>query len=206
MTSHKYNFSNSAIIYIDWDDTLFPTSWYLKNNININLINEPHIIEIFSNIDDIICDFLEWIQKFGDIIIVSNASKKWIDQSMSSLKKTKNILDNIEIISARDIYEYYSNCPIDWKAFVFKNCASKYKNPTNIISIGDSEHERIAIHSLQDAIKCKKNIKSIKFISNPCVENMSDQINILKNMMDSICDIDMDIDIDMDCYMDLIVV
>ena len=188
---------NKSIIYLDWDDTLFPTSWIQQNNINVYNTTDLYTAKTMMDIDDNIYNFLSWIQKYGKIIIVTNAALEWLDHLGLILKKTKKIFNKIKIISARDQYSKQSNDPTEWKRLAFKSCTLNCKNVSSLMSIGDSDYERIAIMKLRHDVDNKINIKSVKFISDPCIKKISSQCKVLKEMMDYICGMKMDLNVDM---------
>ena len=77
---------NNSIIFIDWDDTLFPTSWVNKNNIDIKNITD---YSIFIKLDQYINTLLKKITNKCEIVIVTNALKKWILSCLNLLPQTK---------------------------------------------------------------------------------------------------------------------
>ena len=199
------------IFMIDWDDTLFPTSWVNKNNIklNNNLIQKYKLY--FLELDKTIVSLLESLDKVGDIYIVTNASMNWIKSCLNILDLTRQLIikNNIRIISARDIYSQSENTPTEWKILTFKSIVhnivekiNKILRPNtifNIISIGDAMYEYIALIKLNEFFnsyvkarnKDKKfnvsyNLKSIKFIDNPDFDYVIDQIQVLQKNKDDI--------------------
>ena len=67
----KYKNTNTTItphntlFILDWDDTLFPTTWTTKNNINLldNSAREQYVIH-FQQLDRILSSFLRSISKY----------------------------------------------------------------------------------------------------------------------------------------------
>jgi len=133
------------IIFIDWDDTLFPTTWVKKNKIDCldkNDVNKYK--QFFLELDKSISNLLETITKNNDnfVYIVSNANKKWIEVSLMCLPITSSIINktspitnynnDIVIISAKDKYNEKYSSPIDWKILTFKDIINDiYKINTN---------------------------------------------------------------------------
>lgn len=185
---------NNTLIYLDWDDTLFPTTWYHHKNKNTDAE-----LSLFDNSAH---DFILLLQGYGDIIIITNAAMSWISEAKNLLEKTCKILDKIEIISARDKYSKYSDNPADWKQLAFEHSVNSHNANSifSVISIGDSDQERQAVMNLQYTIHGDTNIKSIKLIPGVCAKMISGQYTILKKMMGLVCKIDMDLDIDMNNY------
>lgn len=177
---------NKNIIILDWDDTLFPTTWVNMNKLKLDKTN----ITTFSNLDGLLIKLLNNLKKLGDVIIITNAMIIWINTCLKVLPKTKAILNkyNIGIISAREDYRKVTNDPTEWKIRSFKqNINKKY---TNIISIGDSLSEYMALVNLFKTTENKNKIyKTIKFINNcrTCDKVIiKDQVDILNKNIESI--------------------
>ena len=210
MSINKIYLTNLFII--DWDDTLFPTTWINKNSIDFNKPNSYSEYKLyFIELDKTISMLLESLNNVGDIWIVTNASIKWLKSCLIILNITRNtiIKNNIRIVSARDSYSQNNNSPTEWKILTFqdiiedimKNINNQMKPNTiiNIISIGDAVYEYIALINLDKYIKsyisekkikndCKFNylLKNIKFIEKPEFDYIIDQINVLHKNKDEI--------------------
>ena len=154
------------IFIIDWDDTLFPTSWVNKNSINISESSKIQEYKVyFLELDTTISMLLESLNQVGEIWIVTNASINWIKTCLLELEQTrKTIINNkIRIVSARDAYSLNSSSPTEWKILTFQDILediiskiiNKIKPNTyiNIISIGDAMYEYIALINLDNYIK-----------------------------------------------------
>ena len=118
MKTKSYN----SIFIFDWDDTLFPTSFLMKEGIikkNVNNISEE--IKILLTILEKTCiNILELAINKGNVYIITNSSINWINYSSKIyFPKLITILDKIKIISARDEYGYMN--PSNWKQKAFLN-------------------------------------------------------------------------------------
>lgn len=203
------------LFIIDWDDTLFPTSWINKNSIdfaNQNTYKEYKLY--FIELDKTICALLESLNKVGDVWIVTNANIKWIKSCLIVLNKTRDFIlsNNIRIVSARDNYSSHNNSPTEWKILTFQDILEDILNKINknikpntiinIISIGDAMYEYIALINLDTHLKTfinsqqskqtnKKSslnylLKNIKFIDKPEFELLIEQIQVLNKNKDTI--------------------
>lgn len=185
--------NKSTLIILDWDDTLFPTSWITKNNIEIQSIKNSPNIAYFTKIDVALYKLLKLMLKCGDIYIITNALLNWIVISSSILPKTCELLKSseIKIISARGEYQAKYDNPMDWKKMAFErelNMIMKNKLINNVISIGDAEYEYNALINLyRDDEKNYKLLKSVKFIRYPNNYQLLDQILVLTNAIVDIC-------------------
>jgi hypothetical protein len=183
-----------TLIILDWDDTLFPTSWISENQINITEkdIQNKYIV-YFSQLDNLLYGLLTTMLKSADIVIITNAVSKWIEISSNIMPNTQKIINNyIKIVSARDLMEEsYPNQPHIWKKHVFKQVTDnhfKQHKYQNIISVGDAEHEFNALTNLYDnmsVIKLKL-LKTIRFVRNPSFDSLIDQLQLLSNSVHKI--------------------
>lgn len=186
--------NKSTLIILDWDDTLFPTSWITKNNIEIHAIKNEETIEYFNQIDIALNKLFKTMLKCGDILIITNALINWITISSAILPRLSKLLKstNIKIVSARGEYQQITDNPMDWKKLAFEKelgMIMKNKLINNVISIGDAEYEYNALINLYRADKKNyKLLKSVKFIRYPNNYQLLDQINVLG---DAIIDISM---------------
>jgi len=174
---------NKTIIILDWDDTLFPTTWITSNEINLkNNIDTDKYRGYFSQVDLDLNNLLTKLQQCGTVIIVTNALLAWIKLSTTILSRTSKTLNQIKIISARGDYQSKSQNPMDWKKLAFETIIQGMgKKINNIISVGDAEYEYNALISLFDPNpKSYKLLKSVKFVKYPTKEVLIDQIRVLE--------------------------
>jgi len=200
------------IIIIDWDDTLFPTSWINKNNIKFDDTNTIDKYKLyFLELDKTISSFLESLQKISDVYIVTNANINWIKSCLQMLHLTANaiIKNNIRLVSARDNYSNKKDSPTEWKIFTFQDIINDILNKINfnfkkntilnIISLGDAMYEYIALIKLNTFLKkfiedklknndCNFNylLKNIKFMDKPEFNYIIDQIQLVDKKKDEI--------------------
>ena len=183
---------NKTLIILDWDDTLFPTTWITTNQINLknNIEVEKHK-NYFNQIDIDLYNLLKKLMRCGKVIIVTNALLNWIQISTAILPRTMSLLDKIVVISARGDYQSKSNNPMDWKKMAFKReveLLSKNKKINNIISIGDAEYEYNALINLYN--KNTNNyrlLKAVKFKRYPNIYEIDEQIDTLNDNIINIC-------------------
>jgi hypothetical protein len=178
MKTKSYN----SIFIFDWDDTLFPTSFLMKEGIiktDVNNLSEE--IKILLTILEKACiNILNLAINRGNVYIITNSSINWINYSSKIyFPKLKTILDKIIIISARDEYGYMN--PFNWKQKAFlkvtKDINTRMIN--NIICLGDSMLELEAAKNLASKFNgpC---LKTIKFKENPGIEDLIRQLNLIE--------------------------
>ena len=201
------------IFIIDWDDTLFPTNWVAKNNIDITNSDSCNKYKLFFiELDNILSNVINSLNKLGNVFIVSNASLAWVKNCLAILPYTNKLITafGINVISARDSYfnQNSLNNPekasiMEWKITCFQDIlinvlnsiAGKFneKNYLNIISIGDANYEYVALMNLNNFFKINNLdinylLKNIKFIEKPEFNILIDQLAILRKNIQMIVD------------------
>ena len=201
------------IFIIDWDDTLFPTNWVTKNNIDINDSESYNKYKLFFiELDNILSNVINSLNKLGNVFIVSNASLTWLKNCLAILPYTNKLVNafGINVISARDNY-FNNNLSInservsimEWKITCFQDIlinvlnsiAGKFneKNYLNIISIGDANYEYVALMNLNNFFEINKLdinyfLKNIKFIEKPEFNILIEQLFTLRKNIQMIVD------------------
>ncbi len=201
------------IFIIDWDDTLFPTNWVTKNNIDLTDTESLNKYKLFFiELDNILSNVINSLNKLGNVFIVSNASLTWIKNCLAILPYTNKLVNafGINVISARDSYYNQNslNNPekasiMEWKITCFQDIlinvlnsiAGKFneKNYLNIISIGDANYEYVALMNLNNFFEINNLdinylLKNIKFIEKPEFNILIDQLAILRKNIQMIVD------------------
>lgn len=198
---------SKKIAIIDWDDTLFPTSWLHTNGIKIT--NDTNVLNgmypYFEELDDSIYDLIKELSKHSKIVIVTNATIRWVHISGRVLKKSYGlIIQHVNIISARDLYQ--QDHPTDvykWKENAFTKEIHKLininKKTHSLISIGDADYEYkalIHVHSNNEMKDKIKYFKSIKFKPKTDIEVLADQISVITEHIDDIINVNEHLDLE----------
>jgi hypothetical protein len=185
------------LIILDWDDTILPSSWLVKNNLSVdNIIFEDFTEDLFIY-ENCVIEFFTQLMKNGKIIIITNAEKGWVELSCEKfLPKILPLLSKIKIVSAKSSYITISYSPFIWKELAFRVQIDVYikNNPNivkNIISIGDAAYEREALLKVSKDIKNlapTNYIKSIKFNESPDIFLLIQQLDIVSSNIKQIID------------------
>ena len=199
-----------TLVILDWDDTLFPTNWVVRNKLNLkNPRVRTKYSYLFTRLDSCIHRLLTKFLTYGEVTIITNAMPGWIVTCLEVLPRTQDlVLDKIHVISARKLYQKkYQHVPT-WKEKAFhEKYLLNYENSEdqnkkepftddltphthNIISIGDAEYEHLALLNLYTAegYQPKKRIlKSIRFLSAPNFQVVIDQLDVLFGCAHKIC-------------------
>jgi len=182
----KYN----NIIIFDWDDTLLPTSFLSPGGIfspNIKLTKDDtlKLIELEKIVHKILTNA---IQK-GDVFIITNAGKGWVEFSASRFyPNIVDILPKINIISARAEYENaFPGESNKWKiqAFLGLQRIFNVKLVSNIICFGDSLLEMQAGKILGSKFS-EAFVKTIKFKETPKIEELLKQLSVVSQQFNYI--------------------
>lgn len=195
------NRSNTLVI-CDWDDTLFPTSWINDENIDLTNIRARYEhTRYFDILDKYLYETIKLIKKHADLMIVTNATRQWVMITLTVLPKTRKLLMNTPIISARESFQ--NQCGIkDWKKHTFRAELEKEGKThyNNIISFGDANYEHEALVSLYkwDIIP-HKYLKSVKFTRSNNYFDLLNQIRLIgiegKNIINAQRHLDLTLDI-----------
>lgn len=182
----KYN----NIIIFDWDDTLLPTSFLSPGGIfspNIKLTKDDtlKLMELEKIVHKILTNA---IQK-GDVFIITNAGKGWVEFSASRFyPNIVDILPKINIISARAEYENaFPGESNKWKiqAFLGLQRIFNVKLVSNIICFGDSLLEMQAGKILGSKFS-EAFVKTIKFKETPKIEELLKQLSVVSQQFNYI--------------------
>ena len=148
-----------SIIIFDWDDTLQPTTWLLRKGLLPGSVLSTGVLEMFDELSGEIIKVLEYAKTFGRVVIITNSEKGWVSECAGAfMPKIVPVLKTIEAYSARN-----EKLPAEaWKKKAFKR--EMYKTygrsdlQRNVVSIGDSLHERLALDSIKGPTTYAKNI------------------------------------------------
>jgi len=207
-SSHEYHQPNQTIIIFDWDDTLCPSTTCMRLH-GLSVLGDPPEGDLARQLEEhtlIAKEVIERAQELASkVVVVTNAEEGWVDLSckawMPALKET---LENCEVASARSNWEPRGvQSPAGWKAREFESIIdrfySQYEQQSwkNIISIGDAPHEREALHRVArwapQGKKCRS--KSVKFVLRPSVEQITRELQMLRESLRDIVFHDDDLDL-----------
>ena len=172
------------IFIFDWDNTLFPTYYLSKEGI----LNEKKLsfeyYEILSILEKCIIKLFKKAISKGDIYIITNSSKGWVEFSINKyFPNLSKYLNEIIIVSARNDYqEIYPDDIKMWKQKAFLSLKENINTNfvTNILCFGDSIIELEAGKKLASQIH-NSFIKTIKFKEFPELDDLIKQINLILN-------------------------
>jgi hypothetical protein len=197
------------LVIFDWDDTLLPSSWLLKHDLKIvansRLPNDEEKLEL-RRVARRVIKTLRRAKRSGTVIIITNAEKGWVELTCRHfMPEVAPLLEGIRIMSARSAFEpAWPALPIQWKRLCFHAEISAFFDSLsahlvaaghreNVISIGDSLHEREALIRATELRHCWK--KSIKFLDQPSPEHLVKQHELLSSCLPTLAEFTDNVDL-----------
>jgi hypothetical protein len=191
------NIEKNHLIVFDWDDTLFANfelEQYVKKINNSSQTNEfEELLDQEKKrqlylLKPMVYTVLKKALQYGHVVILTNASKKWVNITCELLyPDCLDFLNQIEIISAFENHsKEYPQALFMWKLNSFYECINKYKllgSVKYIISVGDSPLEMESTICSPQKIKAKK---IIKFVERPTIKHLYEQLKMFCNMIEFI--------------------
>jgi hypothetical protein len=191
-----------TLFFVDWDDTLLPSTWLLDRGINeMSMDTTPEEKNMLNDIDVSATLFLGVLAKLGKVVILTSASREWIESSLAAfMPRTALVATSLEVTSARELYEsYFPEDPTAWKTSAMHESIQKlsqFNEPLrNIISIGDSLQERIALFYAASTLK-DSFAKSVKFVDKPGIRVIQNQLDHLARVVHTIVEHEGHVDIE----------
>jgi len=184
-----------TLTIFDWDDTVLPTAWLTERGLVrfdagsvMSDTDAAHLQELATNA----VQTFEVAKRLGKVVIVTNGEFGWVELSCNRfLPSLFHCLAGVDILSARSTYEPKGVVsPFEWKHLAFQNeiarhfgaCPSEQRR--NIISIGDSAHEREALIRTTEGLAPESCFaKSLKLMERPCVEKLRQEHEILRECL-----------------------
>jgi hypothetical protein len=139
-------------------DTLLSSSWLAQNGLRLD---EPAVVPFearqqLEGLQDSVILLLQKALTLGTCIVITNAETGWVELSCKKfLPRVLPVLARLRVLSARSTFEALApDSPSDWKVHAFhQEISAAYAGRThevrrNLISFGDSIHERAAIQKV----------------------------------------------------------
>lgn len=174
--------------------TNFPRKLYSQQGIDEDTQSEVARVEKHS------IKFLHAVNDLGTVIIVTNASLRWVEDAIEYMPDMRSLLDQygIEVVSARDdckrtnpfMYYYNLISPTGWKRRTFCAEVRKYLEANDyedcdpepddfrVLCVGDSEQETSAALQLEFYNPCvdKDCLRILKLEEHPGIGTMCHQL------------------------------
>jgi len=179
--------SEVTMIILDWDDTLLPSTWLQQQGLSIAVgspLPDADQRATLKRLANCAIRALKKAKRLGLVTIITNGEKGWVELSCCKFfPELFPVLEGIKILSARSAYEpMHPGNPTQWKIVAFHKEISAFflvaeSGQKNMISIGDSLHERTALLDATDGRACWT--KSMKFVERPSPFQLVKQLKLL---------------------------
>lgn len=194
-----------TLVILDWDDTLLPTSWIEAQGLRLACDSEPSpeqraLLELMAQWAS---RTLHKAKTYGSVIIVTNAEHGWIELSCEKfMPALLHELEGVKILSARSRYERQGVAqPSDWKLLAFRGEIELFflslgdlGRRKNIVSVGDSSHEREALIRVTDCVP-NSCAKALKLMERPGAEEFLKEHEILCSCLGDIVNYEGSLDV-----------
>mmetsp|Transcript_5887 Transcript_5887/g.14312 ORF Transcript_5887/g.14312 Transcript_5887/m.14312 type:complete len:225 (+) Transcript_5887:34-708(+) len=141
--------ARQTVIFVDWDDTLFPTTHLSEKGVLRCADTEvpQEVVEELKSLASKVARVLQALAGAGQVVIVTASQGGWVARTAKHFLGLKNLPP---VISAREAYGHMGSHPVQWKeaAFAAALMCHRAMAPTGIVhavSLGDSEIEREAL-------------------------------------------------------------
>ncbi|CAE7906247.1 URA1 [Symbiodinium microadriaticum] len=172
-------YTEDTVLIFDWDDTMLPSSWLSEQSLSLD--EASHISSEqeaqLAVLAQTAAKTLRVAKRYGKVVLVTNAECGWIELSCQKfMPSLYPHLEDVTLFSARSTYENQGMAaPFQWKYLAFETeICNYYESLTsdrlkNVISFGDSFHEREAVIRVTERLKncCTK---TLKFTDRPIPE------------------------------------
>jgi len=173
---------DSVLIFLDWDDTVLPTSFLASHQLGLESEVPMDLAIAFEEYTKVVSSTLAILRKFGRVMIVTNAEAGWVELTCAKfLPDLVSEIADIQRVSARSEYEHRGFVgPMQWKteAFVAQMRNHFGDNDPAVLSIGDANHERVA--AFHAAARMRADVKSIKLIEKPDMATLKREHELLQ--------------------------
>jgi hypothetical protein len=212
-TFHRYTTASNVGVIFDWDDTLCPTSW-LREDVGLEeavaLSDLPAgqrntlVKELMETHVRYAREALLEAHKHGVVVILTLASRSWLHDTlqnwMPELLSTVKECD-VRFLYAKDFLTEDDRVIVEAAASVakIKHIWTKAKelalldflqrshvNWTDVVSIGDSEFERLGVQEAVKNLNLSCRTKTLKLMDDPTVEELSAQLIMVRHWMQSL--------------------
>jgi len=207
-----------TFLIFDWDDTLLPTTWIEKQGLRLDgpLPTEEQNQQL-QHLANQAKQTLLAAKALGEVILVTNAEHGWVELSCQKfMPGLCDSLQDVRILSARSTYEQQGVAqPSEWKYLAFQHELARFcegqpsvfgKADTaevvarrrNVISIGDSPHEREALIRVT-AHMTDSCVKAVKLMARPEAHQLCQEHELIGGCFRDLVNHDGNLDLAIEC-------
>lgn len=186
-----------TIIVFDWDDTILPSTWLARQGLRLDG-GVPLTAETrrqLRRVSRSAASAIKSAKRCGRVVLVTNAERGWIELTCHKfMPALRPLLESVNVISARSAYEGQGVVsPVEWKSRAFEAEIRNFYDPLrsdlrkNVISVGDSAHERRALLQVAKQMTNCCN-KSLKFVEQPDLRQIQKEHELISHCIRHIVD------------------
>lgn len=197
--------AEDTILIFDWDDTLLPTTWIEQQGLCLNEYSVPSLAQEsqLQEFAEHAVQTLQIAKAHGTVLLVTNAEHGWVELSCQKfMPSLYPYLRDVKILSARSTYEQQGvAAPSEWKYLAFQSEIDGFceflagDRRKNVISIGDSLHEREALIRVAERMPSSCCMKAVKLMTRPEVEQLQQQHELISGCFHDIVNHDGNLDL-----------
>jgi len=201
--------TEDTILIFDWDDTVLPSTWIQEQGLRLDddCIPTDGQLSQLNTMAQFAMTTLQVAKRHGKVVLVTNAERGWIELSCQKfMPLLYPLLENVKILSARSTYEQQGIAsPFEWKYLAFESEITEFYNllasdhrKKNVISFGDSAHEREALIRVTERMPncCTK---SLKFVERPELDQLLKEHELISGCFRHIVNYDGNLDLCIRC-------
>ena len=207
VTHNTGNRKDETLLIFDYDDTLLPTTFLAQHGYRLDGPDASKEIQaILDAYSGVVERTLIEAERHGQVVILTNAESGWITLTAQKfMPRLGDLLERYPMVSARSTYEPLGiTSPFQWKVRAFESVIQEHYEALpgfktrNVLSFGDSTHERDAAHQvcarLSDTV-----CKSVKFMERPDISQLTRQHNLIKDCFEQVVYHDGTLDLCIQC-------
>ncbi|NBO54388.1 MAG: hypothetical protein EBU84_07300 [Actinobacteria bacterium] len=197
-SEHTAMYSDSTVTVLDWDDTLIPSTWLKEQGLTGAALLDKfgitkEMVDACEEVAPYVQRVIQKAQEYGKVFIITNGTHGWVENSCGLfMPSIRNLVLSLPIISAADLYRYFSKDPISWKRMAFRRdlldraFGGMPRAARVVISIGDGYAEQQASRNLM-MIGSYSQVGLLSVRSLKIVESSSPAVLI--RQLDEICQV-----------------
>ncbi|CEL92278.1 unnamed protein product [Vitrella brassicaformis CCMP3155] len=171
----------------DWDDTLFPRSFFRNLRVSCRKECSPKMLTDLQAVEAKGIKVMERALARGDVVVISNATQQWLvhsgEEFLPNLVTYLNT-HGVERISARDINE--RDDIMHWKTNAFMaQVQRRLPGLEAVVSIGDDQYEMHALDRVADRYRALRTNK-VKLEEQPDIQELQMELDVLEQKLYSV--------------------
>jgi len=202
-----------TLVVLDWDDTCLPSSWINAHGLRLDSAVPPQCYSALEELAPRVQALFRCCKSRGTVLVITNAERGWVERSCEKfLPSVVNDLEGVRVFSARLAYEEEGVfAPLEWKRKAFAAIIKETQDASehairNVLSLGDSPHERDALFTARDVL-CRGTdtgahrwrSKSVKFMERPDACQLLREHALVLQFFDQVVEHDGDLDLCIEC-------